>query len=89
MAFFVYVLACYIRGDFSCYYVGQTNDIYSRMQEHYDAVRNHETDRFTGRFDYVKKIWHKSVPTRKDALNLESFLKSLSPDEKEDYMENN
>lgn len=59
------------------------------MQYHYGAVREHNTDKYTGRFDYVKLIWSKEVPTRADAERLERYLKPLSPDEKEDYMENN
>ena len=89
MAFSVYILECYIDGEFSCYYTGQTNNLDERMQEHYEAVREHDTDKFTGRFDYIKLVWSKKVPTREDALKLESYLKSLSPDEKEDYMEDN
>jgi predicted GIY-YIG superfamily endonuclease len=89
MTYYVYVLACFIDGDFSCYYVGQTNDLDARMEEHYEAVRSHDTDKYTGRFDFVKLVWHRRVPTREDALRLESYLKSLSPSGKERYMDNN
>ena len=89
MGYCVYVLECYIAGSFSCYYVGQTNDLNSRMEEHYDSIREHNTDSFVGRFDYVKLIWHKIVPTREDAVRLESYLKSLSPSGKRSYMNHN
>lgn len=87
MSFFTYIAECYIDGDFSCYYTGQTNDIDRRRGEHIENVINHDIRHFTGRFDYVKLIWYREVPTRQDALRLESYLKSLSPDDKEDYME--
>ena len=89
MRFWVYVLECYINKEFRCYYVGQTGNITERMQYHYEAVREHNTDKFTGRFDFVKLIWKKEVPTRADALRLENYLKNLSPDKKEDYIEDN
>ncbi len=88
MVYHVYMLACYIDGAFSCYYPGQTNDIKSRMQEHYDNVRYHDTNKFTGRFDFVKLIWKKQVATRGDALRVERYLKGLTPPEKRRYMKN-
>ena len=57
--------------------------------EHYQSVRKHDTNKFVGRFGYVKLVWSKKVPTRADALRLESYLKSLSPSGKEDYMDDN
>ena len=89
MPFYVYILACYIRGKFSCYYVGQTNNLYARTGEHFDNVEEHHTESFTGRFEFVKRIWYKQVPTRVDALRLEKYLKSLTPDRKRAYMRNN
>ncbi len=89
MVFWVYILECFIDGEFSCYYTGQTNNLKERMQEHYEAVREHDTKKFTGRFDYVKSVWSRKVPTRADAIRLERYLKNLSPDEKEDYMNDN
>lgn len=89
MTFWVYILECYINGKFSCYYTGQTNNLNERMQEHYESVREHDTDKFVGRFDYIKLVWFKKVPTREDALRLENYLKNLDSDEKEDYMEDN
>jgi len=59
------------------------------MEEHFDSVREGNTDTFVGRFDYVKPVWKKRVPTRADALRLESYLKSLTPQGKEDYMRRN
>jgi len=88
MGYCVYVLACFINKEFRCYYVGQTNDLSSRMAEHYNSIRGHDTNNFVGRFDYVKLIWYKKVPTRADAIRLESYLKELTPSGKRDYMRN-
>lgn len=88
MAFYVYVLNCFKDGEFSCYYVGQTNNLKARVGEHFDSVKEQNTDRFIGRFDFVKLKWFMKVPTRADALRLERYLKSLSHVEKEDYMNN-
>lgn len=89
MVYCVYILECYIDHEFRCYYVGMTSDLHQRMAYHIEAVRNHNTDKYTGRFDFVKRIWYKKVPSKVDALRLEKYLKSLTPDEKEDYMEDN
>ena len=89
MDYFVYIAECLKDGEFSCYYTGQTNNIDRRKKEHIENVINHDTRKFTGRFDYVKLLWYRKVPTRGDALRLEKYLKSLNPDEKEDYMEEN
>ena len=89
MAFWVYILKCYINGEFRCFYVGQTGNITERMEYHYDAVRYHNIDKYTGRFDFVKLVWKKRVQTREDALRLERYLKSLSPNGKKEYMEDN
>ncbi|MCX6803047.1 MAG: GIY-YIG nuclease family protein [Candidatus Diapherotrites archaeon] len=91
MVHFVYALACYKEnyGEriFRCYYIGETNDLQRRLQQHYENVRNHITDKYTGRFDWVEKVWHKQVPSREDGKRLERYLKPLSPNEKEDYFE--
>ena len=89
MAYYVYILACYIDGDLRCFYTGQTNDLSARMEEHYGNVRSHDTDTYTGRFDRVELVWRAKVPTRDDALRLESYLKSLSHSEKIRYMQDN
>ena len=89
MPYYVYVLECFIDREFRNYYVGQTQNLEVRMQQHYENVRNHVTDKYTGRFDFVKLIWHKEVPTREDSIRLERYLKSLPQNEKEEYMENN
>lgn len=90
MPFYVYILKCYkgcgSKRVFSNYYVGQTNNITARMQEHYENVRNGDTDKYTGRFDWVELAWKKSVPSREDALRLESYLKDLNPVDKRNYM---
>jgi predicted GIY-YIG superfamily endonuclease len=86
MTYYVYILACFKAKTFSCYYTGQTDNLNRRIHEHYKAVKLHITDKFTGRFDFVKLMWYRRVPTRDDALRLESFLKSLTPPQKRAYM---
>lgn len=89
MVFYVYILACFKERDFRCYYVGQTNNLQERMEEHFDNVREIATEHFTGRFNFVKPIWFIEVETRQDAIKLEKYLKSLTPPQKRDYMKKN
>ena len=52
------------------------------MQEHYDNVRDGNTDRYTGRFDFVKLVWKRSCSSRAEAMSKERYLKNLSHSEK-------
>ena len=87
MPFYVYILACFKDKIFSCYYTGQTDNLYRRTGQHFDIVCEKDTNHFVGRFDFVKLIWHRVVDTREDALRLESYLKQRTPPEKESYMD--
>lgn len=87
--YFVYILACFKDGDeySRCYYVGQTNDLDIRMKEHQSYIDDGRTDKYMGRFDSFEFIWYREVSSREDAIHLEFYLKSLSPPEKEKYMQ--
>ena len=89
MKFYVYILNCFKNGKFSCYYVGQTSNLKARIGEHFDSVVEHNTDKFVGRFDFVKLKWYTKVAARAEALKVEKYLKSLTHEEKDRYMENN
>lgn len=89
MVFYVYALACMKEGNFRCFYVGQTNDLWTRLDEHIENVIEGLTKHFTGRFDFVRLAWSMQVPTRQDALRLERYLKSLNPNAKRRYMKQN
>ena len=83
MSYYVYILACFKKGKFSCFYTGQTNNFKRRMQQHYKYVREKQTKHFTGRFDFVKWVWYKKVNNRAEAYKLEQYIKSLHPSERE------
>ena len=86
MPYWVYILKCYKDREFTNFYVGQTNDIEARMEEHFDNVRFMDTDKYTGRFDFVKLIWKWRIYTRKEALELERAIKDLDHSEKWDLI---
>ncbi len=86
MSYWVYILMCYKNRAFTNFYVGQTNDFKARIEEHFDNVRERNTDRYTGRFDFVKPVWKKKVNTRSEALKLEKDIKGLSHSEKWDLI---
>tara|TARA_Y100000310_G_C20390769_1_gene672634 strand:- start:24 stop:338 length:315 start_codon:yes stop_codon:yes gene_type:complete len=86
MSYWVYMLMCHKNGKFTNFYVGQTNDIEARMEEHFDNVRNGYTDSYTGRFDFVKLVWKWKVYTRLEALELERGIKDLDHSEKWDLI---
>lgn len=77
---------CYKYGKFTNFYVGQTNNIYERMQEHYAAVRDGDIDTYTGRFSFVKKVWSKLTYSREQALAIERKIKNMSHSEKWDLI---
>lgn len=66
--FFVYVLTL----DGGEYYVGQTREIHERLHEH----RNDMSQSTKGR--NPKLAWFTTVPTRKDAADLEQKLQQLN-----------
>ncbi len=89
--YYVYVLACYKRKNgclhYSNMYVGQTNDLRARFDEHVDNVAEGNTNHYTGRFDFVRRVWYEQVyGSRQDALDLEAELKDMTPPERVNYM---
>ena len=66
--FFVYVLTL----DGGAYYVGNTNDLHARLQEH----RTNMSQSTKGR--YPKLVWFTTVPTRSEAEDLEKELNNLN-----------
>jgi predicted GIY-YIG superfamily endonuclease len=90
MVYSVYIWACYNDADddtSTCYYTGYTNDIERREGEHARYVEEHIIRHYTGRFDGGELIWHEEVSTKEEALELEQYIKHLSPKAKEAYME--
>ena len=67
--FFVYVLESEINGQ---YYIGQTNDVLKRLERHNSGYEDH-----TKKFLPWKLIYKIEVPSRKDSLKLERYLKNL------------
>ena len=66
--FFVYVLTL----DGGAYYVGNTNDLHARLQEH----RTNMSQSTRGRGP--KLVWFTTVPTRSEAEDLEKELNNLN-----------
>ena len=66
--FFVYVLTL----DGGAYYVGNTNDLHARLQEH----RTNMSQSTKGK--YPKLVWFTTVPTRSEAEDLEKELNNLN-----------
>ena len=66
--FFVYVLTM----DGGAYYVGNTNDLHARLQEH----RTNMSQSTKGR--NPKLVWFTTVPTRSEAEDLEKELNNLN-----------
>ena len=66
--FFVYVLTL----DGGAYYVGNTNDLHARLQEH----RTNMSQSTKGR--NPKLVWFTTVPTRPEAEDLEKELNNLN-----------
>ena len=66
--FFVYVLTL----DGGTYYVGNTNDLHARLQEH----RTNMSQSTKGR--NPKLVWFTTVPTRSEAEDLEKELNNLN-----------
>jgi len=91
--FYVYVLAMYKEDDdgnlhYRNMYVGQTNDLNARLDEHIENVEEGDTSHYTGRFDFLRRVWYQKVyGSRGDALALERHLKQMSPPERIEYMQ--
>lgn len=66
--FFVYILTL----DGGAYYVGNTNDLHARLQEH----RTNMSQSTKGR--NPKLVWFTTVPTRPEAEHLEKELNNLN-----------
>ncbi|NIO23047.1 MAG: GIY-YIG nuclease family protein [Candidatus Aenigmarchaeota archaeon] len=82
MPYWVYLLKCYKRRRFTNFYTGQTNDISARLSEHIENVIYRDTERYTGRFDYVRLAWKQKCRTRSEARRLEKEIKQLTQNEK-------
>jgi len=86
MPYWVYMLMCHKNGKFTNFYVGQTNNFSERMEEHFDNVRDGDTDTYTGRFDFVKPVWKKQCQSRGEALSMEKKVKAMDHSEKWDVI---
>jgi predicted GIY-YIG superfamily endonuclease len=53
------------------HYVGQTNDLHRRLQEHQDG-----RSPFTSKFGFKKLLYSETYSTRANAMKRENFLKS-------------
>jgi putative endonuclease len=69
MNFFVYILISEIDGSF---YIGQTNDINSRLQRH-----NSGSEKYTSKKIPWKIFWFTEVNSRSAAMKLERRLKNM------------
>ena len=70
MEYIVYIL---YSGLTDRYYVGQTNDIQRRLNEHNDPARNS----FTKRYQPWKLLFKEEFLNRTEAVRVERYLKSL------------
>ena len=80
MPCWVYLLTCHKNGKFTNFYTGYTHNLRSRVGTHINNVRNKNTIRYTGRFDFVRLVWKRRCITKEEALQLEQDIKPLSQD---------
>ena len=82
MTFRTYMLECFKDGESSCYYTGESGNLYKRVGQHIDNARRKKTETFTGRFDFVKLVWARGSTTREEAVARERRIKKLTHREK-------
>ena len=70
MTFYVYIL---YSPSFDKYYVGQTDNLGSRLIRHNKGYEN-----FTSKYTPWNLVWFATKDTRSEALQLEAKLKNLS-----------
>lgn len=84
---YVYFLDCTSHAGKKCYYTGYTSRTPSqRFAEHVANVQEGNTDKYTGRFRYVKLVCYQSFNSEDDALKAEKIYKLLSHDSKTDLI---
>ncbi len=69
MGFHVYIMAS---GPYGTLYVGQTEDLPRRCQEHRLGLL---PDGFTARYDVTSLVWYEELPSREAALIRERRIK--------------
>lgn len=85
---YVYILECYKKGVFRCFYTGETHNINKRLMQHIENVKNKDTKKYTGRFDFVKLVWKRKCLTIADAKRLERAIKLLDHSTKRKLINN-
>jgi len=81
--YYVYILETRSRNGKKMYYTGYTNDLYRRLDEH----RNNRGAKFT-KGKEIELSYFESYTDRKDAINRELEIKSLTKKEKENLINN-
>jgi len=67
--YFVYII---YNSECDKYYIGQTNNIIRRLEEHNDKTKNKYTSKYLGEW---KMVYEEEFCNRKEAMLREKFLK--------------
>lgn len=76
MSYFVYIL----RTSGDTLYIGQTNDLEKRVEEHKSKSKN--SAKYVRYFDSVELVYQETYATRSEAMKRESQLKRLTRKQK-------
>ena len=76
--FYVCIIQSLVTGH---YYIGQTNDIESRIDRHNKGI-----EKYTSKYLPWKLIWSTNKTTRAEAMQLERKLKNLSRKRLSDFV---
>jgi predicted GIY-YIG superfamily endonuclease len=88
MRHWVYMLRCYKGSEMKCHYVGRTNNILRRMNQHQKNVKEKRVDKFTGRFDYVELVWLKVCEDLEESKEIEMSVKKYTYEQKVELVGN-
>ena len=81
---YVYIQKLKSYNDKECFYVGYTSrSVSERTKEHKANIRNHRTEKYTGRFKAIKWVYYETYDTQEEALAREKEIKSKDHDYKE------
>lgn len=82
--FYVYIQRLKSNNDKECYYVGYTSrSVSQRTKEHRRNIKNHRTDKYTGRFKSCRWVYYETYDSREEALAREKEIKAKHHDYKE------